>query len=150
MAAFRQRSRAPLLDRLASQDEAGSARARGFDRQALSESVREELLRLLNTRRAPRSRLKQMTVIDYGIVDWSGLYADRSEDRLKLAREIRLAIAHFEPRLQLAEVDVQPLDGSRHALRVRISGHLRSGGSEIWPVAFVMDMADGVVHERFD
>lgn len=125
-------------------------RARGFDRQALSESVREELLRLLNTRRAPRSRLKQMTVIDYGIVDWSGLYADRSEDRLKLAREIRLAIAHFEPRLQLAEVDVQPLDGSRHALRVRIAGQLRSGGSEIWPVAFVMDMADGVVHERFD
>ena len=125
-------------------------RARGFDRQALSESVREELLRLLNTRRAPRSRLKQMTVIDYGIVDWSGLYADRSEDRLKLAREIRLAIAHFEPRLQLAEVDVQPLDGSRHALRVRIAGQLRSGGSEIWPVAFVMDMVDGVVHERFD
>ena len=150
MAAFRQRSRAPLLDRLASQDEAGSVRARGFDRQELSESVREELLRLLNTRRAPRSRLKQMTVIDYGIVDWSGLYADRSEDRLKLAREIRLAIAHFEPRLQLAEVDVQPLDGSRHALRVRIAGQLRSGGSEIWPVAFVMDMADGVVHERFD
>ena len=74
----------------------------------------------------------------------------RSEDRLKLAREIRLAIAHFEPRLQLAEVDVQPLDGSRHALRVRIAGQLRSGGSEIWPVAFVMDMADGVVHERFD
>ena len=125
-------------------------RARGFDRQALSDSVREELLRLLNTRRAPRSRLNQMTVIDYGIVDWSGLYADRSEDRLKLAREIRLAIAHFEPRLQLAEVDVQPLDGSRHALRVRIAGQLRSGGSEIWPVAFVMDMADGVVHERFD
>nr|WP_298136163.1 type VI secretion system baseplate subunit TssE [uncultured Pseudomonas sp.] len=150
MAAFRQRRRAPLFERLASSDEAGLAPAKEFDRQALSESVREELLRLLNTRRASRSRLKQMTVIDYGIVDWSGLYADRSEDRLKLAREIRLAIVHFEPRLQLAEVDVQPLAGSRHALRVRIVGHLRSGGSEIWPVAFVMDMADGVVHERFD
>jgi type VI secretion system lysozyme-related protein len=150
VAAFRQRRRAPLFDRLASNDEARLARTEVFDRQALSESVREELLRLLNTRRAQRSRLKQMTVIDYGIVDWSGLYADRSDDRLKLAREIRLAIAHFEPRLQLSEVDVQPLDGSRHALRVRIAGQLRSGGSEIWPVAFVMDMADGVVHERFD
>lgn len=150
MAAFRQRRRAPLLERLASDNEAGFAQAKEFDRQALSESVREELLRLLNTRRAQRSRLKQMTVIDYGIADWSGLYADRSDDRLKLAREVRLAIAHFEPRLQLSEVDVQPLNGSRHALRVRIAGQLRSGSSEIWPVAFVMDMADGVVHERFD
>jgi type VI secretion system lysozyme-related protein len=146
---LRQRSRAPLLDRLASQDEAGLAPAVAFDRQALSESVRQELLRLLNTRRSVRPRLKQLTVIDYGIADWSGLYADRSDDRLKLAREVRLAIAHFEPRLQLTDVDVQPLDGSRHALRVRIAGLLR-GGSETWPVDFVMDMADGVVHERFD
>jgi type VI secretion system lysozyme-related protein len=147
--AFRQRSRAPLLDRLASQDEARFAQAAVFDRQALGESVRQELLRLLNTRRSVRPHLKQPTIIDYGIADWSGLYADRGDDRLKLAKEIRLAIGHFEPRLQLSEVDVQPLDGSRHALRVRIAGHLR-GGAEPWPIAFVMDMADGVVHERFD
>jgi type VI secretion system lysozyme-related protein len=138
-----------LFDRLASQDEAGFAQAAVFDRQALSESVRQELLRLLNTRRSIRPRLKQLTIIDYGIADWSGLYADRSEDRIKLAREIRLAIASFEPRLQLSEVTVQPLDGSRHALRVNIAGRLR-GGADVWPVAFVMDMADGVVHERFD
>lgn len=149
MVAFRQRSRAPLLDRLASQDEAGFGQAAVFDRQALSESVRQELLRLLNTRRSLRPRLKQLTVIDYGIADWSGLYADRGDDRRKLARDVRLAIAQFEPRLQLAEVDVQPLDGSRHALRLRLAGHLR-GGNETWPVAFVMDLADGVVHERFD
>jgi type VI secretion system lysozyme-related protein len=147
--ALRQASRALLFDRLASQDEAGFAQAVAFDRHALSESVRQELLRLLNTRRSIRPRLKQLTVIDYGIADWSGLYADRNEDRIKLAREIRLAIAHFEPRLQLTEVSVQPLDGSRHALRVNISGRLR-GYAEAWPVAFVMDMADGVVHERFD
>ena len=149
MVAFRQRSRASLLDRLASQDEAGFAKAVAHDRLALSESVRQELLRLLNTRRSIRPRLKQLTVIDYGIADWSGLHADRSDDRLKLAREVRLAIAHFEPRLQLTDVEVQPLDGSRYALRIRISGELR-GGNETWPVDFVMDMADGVVRERFD
>lgn len=145
---FRQRSRAPLLERLAAQDETGFGQARVFDRQALGESVRQELLRLLNTRRSVRPLLQQGTIIDYGIADWSGLYADRSDDRLKLAREIRLAINHFEPRLQLTSVDVQPLDGSRHALRVRIAGQLR--GSEAWPAVFVMDMADGVVHERLD
>ncbi|MEX6500627.1 type VI secretion system baseplate subunit TssE [Pseudomonas zhanjiangensis] len=149
MAAFRHRSQAPLLDRLASYDEARPAQVPAFDRQALADSVRQELLRLLNTRRSLRPRLKQLTVIDYGIADWSGLYADRSDDRLRLAREIRLAIAHFEPRLQLGEVDVQALDGSRHALRVRINGYLRSGVEE-WPVAYAMDLADGVVHERFD
>lgn len=148
MAVFRQRARAPLLERLAAQNEGEVGQARSFDRQALGESVRQELLRLLNTRRSVRPLLKQATVIDYGIADWSGLYADRSDDRLKLAREIRLAINHFEPRLQLTEVDVQPLDGSRHALRVRIAGQLRGG--EAWPVVFVMDMADGVVHERLD
>ncbi len=149
MATFRQRSRAPLLDRLASHDEAGPVRLPDFGRQQLADSVRQELLRLLNTRRSLRPRLKQLTVIDYGIADWSGLYADRSDDRRRLAREIRLAVAHFEPRLQLGEVDVQALDGSRHALRVRINGYLR-GDVEIWPVAYVMDLADGVVHERFD
>jgi type VI secretion system lysozyme-related protein len=146
---LRQRSRAPLLDRLASQDEVGFSQAVAFDRKALGESVRLELLRLLNTRRSIRPRLKQLTVIDYGIADWSGLHADRSEDRLKLAREVRLAIAYFEPRLQVHEVDVQPLSGSRYALRIRIAGQLR-GGDEIWPVDFVMDMADGVVRERLD
>lgn len=149
MVALRQRNRAPLLDRLASQGEVSFAQAVAFDRKALSESVRQELLRLLNTRRSIRPRLKQLTVIDYGIADWSGLYADRSDDRLKLAREVRLAIAHFEPRLQLREVDVQPLGGSRHALRIRIAGQLRNA-DETWPVDFVMDMADGVVRERLD
>jgi type VI secretion system lysozyme-related protein len=149
VAGLRQRNRAPLLDRLASQEGAGREQAPDLDRQALGESVRQELLRLLNTRRSPRPRLKQLTVIDYGIADWSGLYADRGDDRLKLAREIRLAIPHFEPRLQLIEVDVQPLAGSRHAMRVRIAGRLR-GATDAWPVTFEMDMVDGVVHERFD
>jgi type VI secretion system lysozyme-related protein len=148
VAVFRQRSRAALFERLAAQDEVGFGQEREFDRRALGESVRQELLRLLNTRRSVRPLLKQPSIIDYGIADWSGLYADRSDDRLRLAREIRLAINHFEPRLQLGEVDVQPLDGSRHALRVRIAGHLR--GSEAWPAVFVMDMADGVVYERLD
>jgi len=149
MSAFRHRSRLPLLDRLASQDEVSERPTAGADRQALSESVRQELLRLLNTRRSIHPRLKQATIIDYGIADWSGLSADRSDDRLKLTREIRMAITHFEPRLQLIDVDVQPVDGRRHALRIRISGCLR-WATEQWPVAFVMDMADGVVHERFD
>lgn len=147
MAALRPLSRPPLLERLA----ADGGEPRDYGRAALAESVRVELSRLLNTRRSAQSRLQPATVIDYGIADWSSLYAERSDDRLKLKREIRTAIASFEPRLELQDLDVQPLDGRRHSLRVRLVGFLREG-SQRWPVAFVVDMAEElkVAHERVD
>lgn len=146
MAASRPVSWPPLLERLAALEE-----EREYGREALAESVRVELSRLLNTRRSARPRLQPATVIDYGIADWSALYAERNDDRLKLAREIRTAVALFEPRLELQDLDVQPLDGRRHSLRVRLAGHLREG-SRRWPVAFVVDMAEElrVTHERVD
>lgn len=147
MAAPRPVSRPPLLERLA----ADGGEPQDYGREALTESVRVELSRLLNTRRSPQPRLQPATVIDYGIADWSALYAERSDDRLKLQREIRTAVALFEPRLELQHLDVQPLDGRRHSLRVRLAGCLREG-TRRWPVAFVVDMAEDlkVAHERVD
>lgn len=142
--------RPPLFERLAATT-ADDAAAE-FDRDALADSVRRELLRLLNTRRGSRPLTTPASVLDYGIADWSALYADHSADRRLLSREIRAAIGQFEPRLQLGEVEPLPVEGQRQRLRVRLSGALRDGQRR-WPAAFLIEEGDGgfeVRHEQLD
>lgn len=136
-----------LFERLA-----GTAQTPRLDRQALAASVREELLRLLNSRRAGPPRTSPPTVLDYGLGDWSGLHASNPDDRRRIAREIRAAVTHFEPRLQLGEVEVRLVAGQPRSLSILLSGRLRQDGQE-WPVAFVVDKSDlglEVSHERLD
>jgi len=141
--------RAPLFERLASSEAEG---AREFDRQDLLDSVHAELGRLFNTRRGPRTLTTPPSVIDYGIADWSALQQQRSDDRRRLARDIREAITHFEPRLLLADVQVNPLPEHPQQMSIRLLGELRSGRQR-WPVAFVIEPAGQgleVRHERLD
>ncbi|RON97505.1 type VI secretion protein [Pseudomonas fluorescens] len=141
--------RAPLFERLASSEAEG---AREFDRQDLLDSVHAELGRLFNTRRGPLTRTTPASVIDYGIADWSALQQQRSDDRRRLARDIREAIMHFEPRLLLGEVQVNPLPEHPQRMSIRLLGELRSG-QQHWPVAFVIEPGgEGleVRHERLD
>ncbi|VVM90338.1 hypothetical protein PS655_02783 [Pseudomonas fluorescens] len=141
--------RAPLFERLASSE---AENPRTFDRQDLLDSVHAELGRLFNTRRGPLTRTTPVSVIDYGIVDWSALQQQRSDDRRKLARDIREAISHFEPRLLLGEVQVNPLPEQPQRMSIRLLGELRSG-QQHWPVAFVIEPGgEGleVRHERLD
>lgn len=129
-----------------------AAQAPALDRQALADSVREELTRLLNSRRAGPTLSTPPTVLDYGIGDWSGLQASNSDDRRRIAREIRAAISHFEPRLKLGEVEVRLVSGQPRRLNILVSGVLRQGTQQ-WPVAFVLDKGDSAVevsHERLD
>jgi type VI secretion system lysozyme-related protein len=125
----------PLFERLAS-SEADTVQA--FDHQALLDSVRTELLRLFNTRRASRPLTSPPSILDYGIADWTALQQQRSDDRRQLAREIREAVNHFEPRLQLGEVEVSPVPGHPQQLSIRLRGALRSGKQQ-WPVALVIE-----------
>ena len=122
------------------------------DARRIGESVRLELERLLNSRRTERAHRMAPSVIDYGIGDWSALYADREQDQRQMIRETRNAILHFEPRLVLDSVDVLALPGQRTRMTVRVVGHVR--GLESAPsMAFVMNLGDGgfeVRHERFD
>ncbi|MEZ1324103.1 type VI secretion system baseplate subunit TssE [Pseudomonas fluorescens] len=141
--------RAPLFERLASSEAEG---AREFDRQDLLDSVHAELGRLFNTRRGPRTLTTPPSVIDYGIADWSALQQQRSDDRRRLARDIREAITHFEPRLLLADVQVNPLPEHPQQMSIRLLGELRSG-QQHWPVAFVIEPGGQgleVRHERLD
>ncbi|WP_271407774.1 type VI secretion system baseplate subunit TssE [Pseudomonas sp. Q1-7] len=138
----------PLFERLAAQADEAPA----FDREALAESVRAELTRLLNTRRGSTRSGRPLTLLDYGIADWSALQARRGDDRRQLLREIRAAVQHFEPRLQLTDVDVEPIPGQPQRLCIRLGGNLRSG-RRAWPAVFVIDNQDEgleVRHERLD
>lgn len=140
----------PLFERLAASGEAFAGET--FDRDALADSVAAELLRLLNTRRPARPLLQEANVLDYGIADWTALQAQRAEDRRLLAREIRRAIGHFEPRLQLSDIDIASDPRQPQRLRVQLYGQLRQGPRQ-WPVAFVVSpSANGleVRHERLD
>ncbi|MGN4049814.1 MULTISPECIES: type VI secretion system baseplate subunit TssE [unclassified Pseudomonas] len=139
----------PLFERLAS-SEADDLRA--FDRQDLLDSVHAELGRLFNTRRGPRTLTQPPSVIDYGIADWSALQQQRSDDRRRLARDIREAITWFEPRLKLGEVQITPLPDQPQRMSIRLLGELRSG-QQHWPVAFVIEPGGQgleVRHERLD
>lgn len=141
--------RPPLFERLASPAQDPE---RAFDRQALQDSVHAELLRLFNTRRGPKALTEPPSILDYGIADWTALQQQRSDDSSQLTSEIRQAINHFEPRLQLGEVQVNPVPGHPQQLNIRLLGELR-GDQHSWPVAFVIEPAgDGleVRHERLD
>ncbi|NWB89943.1 type VI secretion system baseplate subunit TssE [Pseudomonas agarici] len=142
---------APLFERLAGGEDQAQA-LEAFDHQALANSVRSELLRLFNTRRAGAAMTSPPSILDYGIADWTSLQSQRSDDRRKLAREIRQAVEHFEPRLALDEVDVRAVTGQPQQLSIVLHGALRSGDRH-WPVAFVIEQTQQgleVSHERFD
>lgn len=139
----------PLFERLAASE---TDTVQVFDRQALLDSVHTELQRLFNTRRGPRALTSPPSILDYGIADWTALQQQRSDDRRQLAREIRAAIEHFEPRLLLSEVHIDPQAGQPQQLSIRLLGQLRSGRQH-WPVAFVIaQVGEGleVRHERLD
>ncbi|WKE64482.1 type VI secretion system baseplate subunit TssE [Gallaecimonas kandeliae] len=147
---------APLFDRLADDSPFQPAErpsAAALVHQALAESVRAELSRLLNTRRDTIPRRAELTVIDYGVADWTGLSSQRETDRRRFATSIVRAITAFEPRLQSPAVEVELLEPKRWALKIRISGHLWLH-QERWPVAFVADVTKGmetrIEHERLD
>lgn len=112
---------------------------RRVDRRRLQESVRAELARLLSSRRAEQPYLPELSVIDYGVADWSALHPERAEDRQQLAREIRQAIRSFEPRLAAPRVSVDTVPGRGLLLSVRIDGELQAEGSR-WPAAFVAEL----------
>ncbi|PXB88570.1 type VI secretion system baseplate subunit TssE, partial [Pseudomonas aeruginosa] len=121
----------PLFERLSAEADERPA----FDDRALAESVRGELLRLLNTRRPANAR---SGILAYGLADWTAVQRLRAEDRRQLAREVRAAVEHFEPRLQLAEVEVEPDPGNPQRLRIQLGGSLRSG-SRLTPALFVIE-----------
>lgn len=144
----------PLFERLEDNapfvaDEALVQRTLGAD--ALRQSVRAELIRLLNTRRAKARDNRPLDVLHYGLPDWSANSAARSVDRAELERDVVEAVRAFEPRLQQPRAQVEPDPEAPWRLRLRITGSLNAG-DRAWPVAYVAQLMDGqpvgIVDER--
>jgi type VI secretion system protein ImpF len=110
-----------------------------LDVRALKESVRRELARLLNTRRHTRrgeqNDGEEMTVIDYGLPDFSSLSASSGDDQNRLAAVVAAAVTAFEPRLEGVRVHVERLRQEDRALLLRVEARL-SIGTVAEPVSF--------------
>jgi type VI secretion system lysozyme-like protein len=118
---------------------------------ALRASVRDELLRLLNTRRGTAKVRRSPDVLLYGLPDWSAYSASRAADRAGLERHVVEAVRAFEPRLRQPRAQVEPDPEVPWRLRLTITGSLRTEYGE-WPVTYVAQLADGqsigIVDER--
>ena len=122
-----------LLTRIAA---AGTDRARGRyepttveDLDALMESVRGHLARLLNARHGMSEAAP-----DYGLPALADVMAG-SDQSVRLVQEaIRIAIEKYEPRLRRIRVTHQTAEGKGQTLVFRIDGVLvgRSGEHRVW------------------
>jgi len=120
-------ARVPLLERLLDthrQEQTESPPLRVLGEAGLRASIAAELERLFNTRRAT-ARETGLTVLDYGIPDWSDLYASNVDDRMRIERGMLRAILSFEPRLRRPNVSVTPIATEKQNLHVDVRGQLR-------------------------
>lgn len=122
--------RAPLLDRLVDEDPARASETvpkRALTRRQYRESVRRDLVWLLNTRApvpAAFSGAGELTVLDFGIPDFGDAFTLNRRDWGRLARAIERALAAFEPRLLGAAVEVEDAPGDIRRLQVVIRATL--------------------------
>lgn len=134
-------SRVLLFDRLVDEDPKQLKEAQPFrvyTREQLMTSVAQELARLLNTRN-PQTRSTgavERTVLDYGLRDFSSLFAASPTDRETLAREIEDTIEAFEPRLQEVSITWEPTsEGRQQQLSANIQAKVKLGNL-LEPVSF--------------
>jgi len=133
--------RALLFERLAGGDprdaREGARPFRVHETASLKESVRRELVRLLNTRSTAGlgSRGGEMSVLDYGVPDFTALSALSGDDRVKLSAAVAQAIAAFEPRLRDVRVSAEGLRSNDRALILRLDA-LLVVGDHAEPVSF--------------
>lgn len=120
----------PLFDRLAAGDAASSNASWLLLPEQLQASIGRELSRLFNTRsRLPPSEFHHNsgTVIDYGVPDFSALYARRGDDAELLESALARAVTLFEPRLANVTVKVQGITSRADAAAVTVGGDVMIG-----------------------
>ena len=119
-------ARLPLFERLADADPGRADDARPIhvlDRAGLQASVWRELMRIMNRRCVPRPQA-ELSVLEYGLPDWTGLYASNPDDRLRIGRSVLRAVRAFEPRLGEPKVEVTPSARGAQVLTIHLGGRL--------------------------
>ena len=122
--------RVPLFDRFvdsAPELQKEHTPMRVYGRAEVSMSIARDLDRLLNTRRAPAPALPELSVLDYGVPDFSHVSAADEAECRNLAETIRVAIQAFEPRLEEPSVVFEPDPSDVRSLLAHISGKVRLG-----------------------
>jgi type VI secretion system protein ImpF len=123
-----------LLDRLLDDEPERlkeAPRSRGQLLRELKHTVRRDLENLLNTRWQCRSvplelDELQVSLVNYGIPDFSGARLTTAEGREKLRSIVEKSVELFEPRLTKIRVTMQPpADELDRRLRLRIDAMLR-------------------------
>ena len=142
-------AKALLFERLTDQDPAiplESQPFRSYDVASVRESVRTELVRLLNTRCPLPVPAKEegRVLLDYGIPDFSYMVAASPTDVERLALAVERAIAAFEPRLRYVHVVVKPGKNSQTMISGSITG-IMAVGEVNEPVSFplLLSMKNG-------
>ncbi len=116
---------------------------RVLNKDQLVASIRRELLRLLNTRTATFEKpLHGWTVLEYGLPDFSAMYAADPRERDVLSNRIATAIMSYEPRLHDVRVTANVQAGSEKGLEIRIEAML-VWGSVTEPVSFPLISESG-------
>jgi type VI secretion system protein ImpF len=134
-------ARALLFDRLVdmSPNEPAEVRPlRVLSVDELRESVRRELGRLLNTRctyRDDELEGRALTVLEYGLPDYSAWYTRDPEMQKRLSALIKRAVEAYEPRLGAVRVRIIDRADDEKRLRVQVDGTIRIG-AVIEPVSF--------------
>jgi type VI secretion system lysozyme-like protein len=145
------KARRPLFDRLVDYEpqlEREVRPLRTLDARGLKESVRRELQQLFNTRceySAQRLSVRDRSVINYGIPDFSHFSSQNLEDRRQIATILRHAIEAFEPRLRNPRVELVEVPGDAASLDGNIEGVLVVGNLAE-PVSFrtVLQLKEGL------
>lgn len=119
----------PLFDKLSQIDSGHDGRrTHVLSAAAAEQSVIRELGRLTNS----RSRLTleefsaaELTVLDFGIPDYSARSAQSQADRMLIQQAVTKAITVFEPRLSAVDVELLQNPASKTVARYAIAGNLR-------------------------
>ena len=110
MSDLSRRSAVPLFERLCAR-EGESGDTSSFDAAGLQLSIANELRRLLNTRcnlTATEFLTRHVTVLNYGVPDFSSISNRSFTDLSLLSSVVEHAIARFEPRLSHTQVQAVP------------------------------------------
>jgi len=115
---------------------------RSLEPAAAFESVRRDLLRLLNTRTRPGwtpAPGQALTATEYGMPDFSHISAADVLERDNFASLMTRVIEAFEPRLKQVRVTLTAHPSNQSALEGSIQGRIRIGVVD-QPVSFPLEV----------
>ena len=122
-----------LLDRLLDDDPKTTSEPNdgyGWNLNMITESVRQDLEALLNTRIETIQELPQefaetkKSLLTYGLPDLTSFQLKNDQDKRRLTKIIENLIHTFEPRLQRVRVALKSVDEFHSAIHFKIEGIL--------------------------